>query len=50
MPTDNQYIPFVTIEHISNKDDSKAKKRVIGEVLLNPHDFNFGELETYELR
>ena len=48
--TDNQFIPFVTIEHHSNKEDQKVKKRILAEVLLNPHDFNFGELETYDLR
>lgn len=47
---DSQFVPFITVEQLSTKDSQKAKKRVLGELLLNPNDFNFGELETYNLK
>lgn len=50
MFSDNQFIPFITVEHFSSKDGLKNKRRILAETLLNPVDFNFGELETYDLR
>ena len=47
---DSQYVPFITIEHLSSKEGHKNKKKLLAEVLLNPRDFNFGELETYDCR
>lgn len=47
---DSQYVPFITVEHYSSKDGQKNKKKILAETLLSPHDSNFGELETYNLK
>ena len=48
--TDNQYVPFISVEHMSSKEGQKTTKKVLAEVLLRPQDFNFGEVDTFDCR
>lgn len=51
---DCHYLPYASIEYFTTKETinkpSANKKKVLVEKLLNPSDFNFAELETYNCR